>query len=319
MSFSSSIFQKLCPGCASSVAIGLARCNCGHVFESATNSLSPLEQSLRDEELYEGYLAARAEQSRQAALTADEALAEDRSNPDLMSAAALSHEVAKSIESDLAEQRKKLSAIRAALRDLQPAAPVAPAVAAEPPAATRSNKAAMLPKPAKSQATRGKPAASVTAPLPVAKEKTRPVTAKNKPASDTVWQASTAQKAAGALAAIKNAKIREAIARSQQAKVEVVIKAEQSTAPAAKSSPSTTVAPSEFRKEQASKAEKIMQVRMSADGKECPNCTSSVPVNTTRCQCGFAFVSGGTELPSLTLCTGDFTALRNSFKLNLRS
>ena len=48
MSFSSSIFQKLCPDCASSVAIGLARCNCGHVFESATNSLSPLEQSLRD-------------------------------------------------------------------------------------------------------------------------------------------------------------------------------------------------------------------------------------------------------------------------------
>ncbi len=61
-----------------------------------------------------------------------------------------------------------------------------------------------------------------------------------------------------------------------------------------------------------------MEARKTIDGKECPNCTSSVPVNTTRCQCGFAFVSGGTELPSLTLCTGDFTALRNSLKLNLR-
>jgi hypothetical protein len=61
-----------------------------------------------------------------------------------------------------------------------------------------------------------------------------------------------------------------------------------------------------------------MESHKPADGKECPNCTSSVPTNTTRCRCGFAFVSDGTELPSLTLCTGDFTALRNSLKLNLR-
>lgn len=61
-----------------------------------------------------------------------------------------------------------------------------------------------------------------------------------------------------------------------------------------------------------------MEAHRTVDGKECPNCTSSVPLNTTRCQCGFAFKDSSTELPSLTLCTGDFTALRNSLNLNLR-
>ncbi len=117
------------------------------------------------------------------------------------------------------------------------------------------------------------------------------------------------------LAALKNAKAREAIARTQQAKATVAAK--PVSAPAAASAHATTP-PSAFRKEQASKAEKIMEAHKTNEGKECPNCTSNVPVNTTRCQCGFAFVSSSTELPSLTLCTGDFTALRNSLKLNLR-
>ena len=95
------------------------------------------------------------------------------------------------------------------------------------------------------------------------------------------------------------------------------LKQRQTSAPATASTHGTTP-PSAFRMEQASRADKIMEARKTIDGKECPNCTSSVPVNTTRCRCGFAFVSGSTELPSLTLCTGDFTALRNSLKLNLR-
>jgi hypothetical protein len=82
--------------------------------------------------------------------------------------------------------------------------------------------------------------------------------------------------------------------------------------PASSTAAASAAPPSAFRKEQASKAEKIMEAQKSIDVKECPNCTSSVPTNTTRCQCGFAFVSGVNELPSLTLCTGDFTALRNS-------
>jgi len=79
VSISSSIFQKPCPACAASVSVSAARCDCGHDFESSAHPLSTLETTIREEELYESYLAARAEQARQAARTADEALANEAS------------------------------------------------------------------------------------------------------------------------------------------------------------------------------------------------------------------------------------------------
>jgi len=313
MSLTVSIFQKPCPGCASSVAISTIRCDCGHSFESAANNQSPLEATLRDEELYEGYLTARAEQARQAAHMAEQALAKDSSNAELVSAAILAREVAKSIDSDLAEQQNKIAAIRNALRDVEPLAPVVSPAATKPSTITKKS-APHQPPVIPSTPARPAPAVTVS-PIPPDLEKSLPVAAPAKPAAVPVWHATTTQKAAGVLATLKNAKAREAIARAQQAKV--IAEAKQSSAPTTASTHGA-VPPSAFRKEQSSRAEKIMEARKTIDGKECPNCTSSVPVNTTRCQCGFAFVSGGTELPSLTLCTGDFTALRNSLKLNLR-
>jgi hypothetical protein len=313
MSISLSIFQKPCPGCASSVATSVVRCDCGHIFESAANSLSPLEATLRDEELYEGYLAARAEQARQAAYTAEEALADDTRNTELVAASALAQEVAKSIENDLAEQQNKIAAIRNALRALKPAAPVAPPAVTKPSTVTKKS-ASHRPPVTPSAPARPAPAATAS-PRPVDLEKTLPAAAPAKPVPVPVWHATTTQKAAGVLAAIKNAKAREAVARAQQAKA--TAETEQLSAPATASAHGATP-PSAFRMEQASRADKIMGARKTVDGKECPNCTSSVPINTTRCRCGFAFVSDSTELPSLTLCTGDFTALRDSLKLNLR-
>jgi hypothetical protein len=313
MSISLSIFQKPCPGCAASVSVSAVRCDCGHIFESAANSLSPLEATLRDEELYEGYLAARAEQARRAAWTAEEALADDTSNAELIAASALAREVAKSIDNDLAEQQNKTAAIRNALRNLEPVAPVVPPAATKPSTVTKKS-ASHRPPVTPSAPARPAPAVTVS-PVPSDLEKTPPVAAPAKPPSVPVWHATTTQKAAGVLAALKNAKAREAIARAQQAKA--AAEAERASAPPTASAHGATP-PSAFRMEQASRADKIMEARKTIDGKECPNCTSNVPVNTTRCQCGFAFVSGSTELPSLTLCTGDFTALRNSLKLNLR-
>ena len=244
---------------------------------------------------------------------ADEALAGDTSNPDLVSASALAREVAKSIDSDYAEQQNKIAAIREALRELQPVAPVVSPAAAKP--STSTEKSASPRPPVTPSAPADPKPAAIVSPAPVELEKTPLVAAPAKPASAPVWHATTTQKAAGVLAALKNAKAREAIARAQQAKA--AAEAEQTSAPTSASAHGAPP-PSAFRKEQASKAEKIMEARKTIDGKECPNCTSNVPVNTTRCQCGFAFISGSTELPSLTLCTGDFTALRNSLKLNLR-
>jgi hypothetical protein len=360
VSLSLSIFQKPCPGCASSVSVSATRCDCGHVFESASNSLSPLEASLRDEELYEGYLAARAEQAHQVAYVAEQALSEEADNPELASAAVLAREVARSIDDDLAEQRKKIAAIRKALPKSVSVAPTPIAtsvipdspVVAETRAPTQTIALPTVPEqpaPVVPSVIVKHESAVVVADTPapagiVVKptEKTRPApaataapistptppTVASKPVKTTsspTWQATTAQKAAGVLAAIKNAKVRESLTRAKNAVVAAARVEQKAVSHAPMPQPAPTAAsvpsaapPSAFRKEQASRAEKIMDAHKSVDSKECPNCTSSVPGNTTRCQCGFTFVTDGNELPSLTLCTGDFTALRNSLKLNLR-
>lgn len=290
MSLSSSIFRKICPDCALSVGTDAAQCSCGHFFESAGQPLSALESTLRDEELYESYLAARSEQADQAARTADENLAGDSSNPELASIASLAKEVAISIAVDLADQRRKLADIRNKIQKLGPTSvPDMPALQhAEP-----VNPAPQVP----------------TVDISV-----------NAPA----WSATTSQKAAAVLAKLKSAKARETIARARQiaaAAREEKQAAVNNPSHQSNSEPKNTsskVTPPVFRQEQAARAEKISNARQAADTKECPNCTSTIPIGTTRCRCGFGFASIGTDLPSLTLCTGDFTALRDSLKLNLR-
>ena len=287
MSISPSIFQKPCPACALSVSVGVERCHCGHVFESSTKNLSPQEAALREEELYEAYLAARAEQAKQAATAATRALMEEPHEAERMSAAELASEVANSMGADLAAQHAKISALR---RALPVVLPVTQFIAAEiAPLAARMEVSIVEVQPA--QPVLASPANPTT---PVVSRTT-----------------TTAQKAAGVLMALKSAKAREAAARALEA---TAMEQPAATADAAPGN----VPPSAFRHDQAAKAEKIMVAHKSADAKDCPNCTANVPLNTTRCHCGFAFLSNSSDMPSLTLCTGDFTALRDSFNLNLR-
>jgi hypothetical protein len=260
------------------------------VFESSSHPLSALESTLRDEELYENYLAARAEQANLAARTADENLAGDATNPDLASTAILAKEVAISIDRDLAEQRIKLANIRGTLQEMGSAEgqdlPIIPNIA------------------------------------PVTPQ--RPILPADSTAKTSTWSATTTQKAAAVLAKLKTAKARETIARARQ--IAAAARAEKQVAaknppPQKNSAPKYTpskVSPPAFRQEQTARAEKITQAHQAAESKVCPNCTSSVPQGTTRCRCGFGFESTDREMPSLTLCTGDFTALRDSLKLNLR-
>ena len=293
MSASLSIFQKPCPACALSVSVGAERCQCGHAFESSIKNQTPQEAALRDEELYEAYLGARAQQAKQVATDATRALMEEPDDAERMSAAQLASEVASAIAADHAAQCAKIAALRRAL----PAPPVviqvvAPEIA---PLAARVEVSIVEVRPAQ-------PALVSPARL------TPPVVSHTK---------TTAQKAAGVLVALKNAKAREAAARARAAMVVEQPVAIAKPETAVDSTPSN-VPPSTFRQDQATRAEKIMVARTATDTKDCPNCTASVPLNTTRCHCGFAFVANNSDLPSLTLCTGDFTALRDSFNLNLR-
>jgi hypothetical protein len=293
-----SIFQKVCPSCAAHIAVEAANCACGHEFETVggDNAASADEQALRDEELYENYLAARAAQAAEAARAAAEWLAEEPGNNDRANAAQLAQEVASSLEADLNEQRAKINAMRRVLGPrLTPATrPVAaapkparavakPATPTQPAAATKPHagaaQAALKPSPMPATpAPRPAPAFSTAAALP---------------------SMSSTHKAAAALDAIKRAKAREAAAAAPAPTV-------------------TTTPPESFRAEQAARASRaIAEQPRPVNSKDCPNCTAAVPLATTRCRCGYTFVSATNNLPTLTLCTGDFTALRNSLKLNL--
>lgn len=293
-----SIFQKVCPSCAAHIAVDADACACGHEFEAVgDNSTSTEEQALRDEELYENYLAARAGQAAEAARAAADWLAEEPDNSDRANAAQLAQEVAASLEADLQQQRAKISAMRRVLPRLRSTPPAAkPAVAAtaraagtNPPAAAPRAVAVNAGTPLSAPPAAPNPAAAptITAPTP------RPAPAAG--VAPALPPMASATKAAAALEAIKRAKAREAAAATV-----------------------TATPPDSFRAEQAARAARaIADKPAAADSKDCPNCTASVPLATTRCRCGFAFVTGTNNLPTLTLCTGDFTALRNSLKLNL--
>lgn len=287
--------------------VSAERCQCGHLFESA--SQSPQESALRDEELYEGYLSARAEQSQQAAYATEQALLENPDDAELISATELAREVARSIESDLDAQRTKISALRRALPVIKPVMPVVkPTVVLTTPPRV----AVPLPLPEVTTVVVMQP----SPPTPAAASTPHAIPAFN----PGLQRASAAQKAAGVLAALKSAKAKEAVARARQAALaerEISLQARSQPILPERAASSSTPSPA-FRQDQSAKAEKVMEARKAVEAKECPNCTANVPLNTSRCHCGFTFISGNTDLPSLTLCTGDFTALRNSLKLNLR-
>lgn len=314
MSISSSIFQKICPACALKAPVNAECCQCGHTFESATQHQSPQELALRDEELYEGYLNARAEQAEQAAYNAAQMLAVAPNDPEIIAAAQLAREVARSIEIDLEAQRRKTAILRAALPVV-----IKPPVVIQPIAAPTPVVAPVAaPAPIKTAPPLPLPDALTIIEVAAPPKPARANVANAPPVlNPNLHRSRAAQKAAGVLAALKSAKAKAAPARAQQAlSLEQKLKAQMAAQPVRKEAAASTSPSPSFRQEQAAKAEKVMESHKLINTKECSNCTASVPLNTSRCHCGYNF--GSTGLPSLTLCTGDFTALRNSLNLNLR-
>lgn len=321
MTGSYSIFLKYCPACAMSVAIDSVRCECGHEFESSLSSASADEVALRDEEMYEHYLKARAEQAEQASRTALDAQAEDPANEEKAAAAALAAEVAKSILLDLRDQEVKVARLRKALvRTDTPQPTPLPAVPAPEARHTRAPTPVKLESVIPLAATATPPAVQLVVQLPAA-DKSRP---------DVSPAPLAAHKAAGALTALKQAKARQLAIRVRQAQEAALAQADAEKAARARATALEAAAraiaetkisqspPNTFREQQAARAEKVMEAHQPNDSKECPNCTAKVPLTTGRCRCGFIFASASDDLPTLTLCTGDFTALRNNLNLNLR-
>lgn len=110
------IFLKSCPECANRIAVGANACSCGYMFESGEiKDLLTVEARARDEQLYEEYLRARAQQAHEAARLATELAERDPQDPEKARIAALERLAVEQAEAELAAQAARVAAMTKAL------------------------------------------------------------------------------------------------------------------------------------------------------------------------------------------------------------
>jgi hypothetical protein len=315
-------------------------CSCGHQFDHDDNdaSLSSEEIRLQAEELYENYLAARAEQASSAVMTAQSEFARDPAS------AQKSQRVANLIQ-EAEAARAALTAQSARVAEMRKALPPAPAprpihAPEAPKKKVAEMKKALPPVPAprpaqvpaapKKKATVAKPAVT---PFP-ARTAAKVVNSSSSNDTDNAITSSLLTRHAARKAASSSAKARPAPAP-------VAAKPKTIQPPVQTRTPNPA-----FRQVQAARAEKILRQaetaaavkavikeeiavvpeiaaapRMGAkapppaapvltksaprllggDKKECPNCTASVDNRINRCRCGYEFSTSETLMPALSM------------------
>ncbi len=300
-----SIFQKVCPGCMSTIPLDSRECSCGHPFdhEDMDESLSSEEIRLKAEELYESYLAARAEQATNAAKSARSEFARDPSNPENSDRVASAMQEAKMAEAALAAHAARVAEMRAALRaTARPpvlATPVASVKRAMPPLkpasmlrpvrAARKAVTTNVVNAAVAASTRAKRAHKTVVPL-TPKIPVKPAPAPTKPEVALPVQTATPNIAFRQAQAARAEKI---VHKVQEAKKPVAAMAKEKT-------PSRPVA--EPKAKPVASAQTRNAPRLYAlDNKDCPNCTSSVAKNVSRCRCGYEFPSSEQLIPPLSM------------------
>jgi hypothetical protein len=310
-------------------------CSCGHQFDHDDNdaSLSSEEIRLQAEELYENYLAARAEQASSAVMTAQSEYARDPASAQKSQRVANLIQEAEATRAALAAQSARVAEMRKAL---PPAPAPRPIHAPEAPKKkVVEMKKALPPVPA------SRPAHVPAAPkkkVAVAKPAVTPspawATAKVVNNTDNAITTSLLTRRAARKAASMPAKPRPASA-PVAAKPETILPPVQTRTP----NPA-------FRQVQAARAEKILRQAETAaavkavikeestvvpkiaaapkreakapppatpgltksaprllggDKKECPNCTASVDNRINRCRCGYEFPTSETLMPALSM------------------
>ncbi len=76
----SGIYKRPCPSCGALAPTGIDRCECGYAFES--DATLPEDLALQEEEMFEAYINARAEQAIASVESARATLAADPKNTD---------------------------------------------------------------------------------------------------------------------------------------------------------------------------------------------------------------------------------------------
>ncbi len=337
MTITRSIFQKVCPGCMANVPLDASDCSCGHQFDhdNTDSNLSSEEIRLRAEELYESYLAARAEQSTNAVKAIQAEFARDPANQDKSDRVAAAIQEMQAAETALAAQSARIAEMRKTL---------------PPPRQVTSPKPAPLPLIPKKRAAAPKTAVTAT-----------PVRAARKPAMPVINVVNAnpvrAKRAAKTAAHVIQSK---PVVQAKPKKPEVRQLPAPAQAPVAKkpdivTAPIQTPTPNHaFRQAQAARAEKILRAAQAtkpakpveknlapvmppvaqpkappmvpAQGKtaprmyglnkkECPNCTASVASDANRCRCGYEFSTSEQLIPSLSMSDEERAEFAKLFNL----
>jgi Uncharacterised protein family UPF0547 len=328
-----SIFQKVCPGCMANVPLDARDCSCGHQFDhdDTDSNLSSEEIRLRAEELYESYLAARAEQAANAVKAIQAEFARDPANQEKSNRVAAAIGEMQTAEAAWTAQSARVAEMRKTLPPPKPATTPQPS----PPAPKK----------------RVAPKTVVTLPVRAARKPAPPVvnvvntgSARTKRAMKTVAHTIPPKPAMKTVAHTVPPK---PIVQSKPKKPEVQPSAAPTLAPVAKKpevavpAAQTTTPNYAFRQAQAAKAEKILRAVHTAKSakpvekkeeapvpppavqakappvvpaqgktaprlyavnkKECPNCTSSVDIHSNRCRCGYEFSTSEQLIPALSM------------------
>lgn len=315
---SRSIFQKVCPSCMISVSIDTCECICGYQFDhdGADTSLSSEEIRLKAEQLYESYLAARAEQSANAIKAAQAEFTRDPINVAKSDRVADAIHEAQAAKAALDAQSARIAEMKKLLRIATPS----PADFTAPP--TKKKRSLPAPKPVVSSSVHlpGKQfavTASRAVPAPDGRKHMQKIV--TQALSKQFSVPASAPKKPEVVQSVQTAVPNSAFRQAQAAKAEKILhadkamkststikKEEKSAAPLSNpSAPSLVIAATT----------KAPRLYVLSNKKDCPNCTASVDIKTTRCRCGYEFSSSEAHIPPLAMSEEDRAEFAKLFSI----
>jgi hypothetical protein len=319
------------------LALDARECACGHQFDHDDNDASLSSEAIRlqAEELYENYLAARAEQASSAVMTAQSEFARDPASAQKSQRVANLIQEAEAARATLTAQSARVAEMRRALPPAPAPRPIhAPAAPKQKVAEMKKVSQVPAPRPAhtpaspKKKVTVAKPAVT----LSPARTATKVVNSTSTDTDNAITTSLLTRRAAKKAASVS--------VKPRPAPAPVAVKPETILPPVQTRTPNPA-----FRQVQAARAEKILRQAETAaavkavikeesavvpkivaapkvevktppsapvltksaprllggDKKECPNCTASVDNKLNRCRCGYEFPTSETLMPALSM------------------
>lgn len=293
-------------------------CGCGHQFDhdDADVSLSSEEIRVKAEELYENYLAARAEQAASSVMSAQAEFARDPESPLKSQRVADAIQESEAARTALSEQSSRVREMKKALPPESPTLrPSSPPVT--PKILLTQAKSVSRPIRPRAMARTVSAVASVPISPPV---RSKPVTRKNAPASyeKKSVPASVTAPSKEVLPPVQSKTPNMAFRQAQAAKAEKFLRAAGKMESQKPEEHKTQTTQPKTKSESQSPAPvftKFAPRLLATNKKECPNCTASVESKANRCRCGFEFPSSEQLIPALSMSEDERAEFAKLFAL----